>query len=756
MAELSVIVSLVDRYSAQASKFKSTVKGMRDQVRDFGKNVQEGMGQQLRASFDVAAFDQNLSNLENRANQARSRLTGAIAKGLVLAAPLKLAAGFDQSFKGLEKVVDAPAARLKVLRDFALQTSTIIPVAAREMVELMASAAQYGIDESQLEAFSTYAAKLAVAFDMAGSVVGERLAKLKNVYKLNQTGLEGLGDAVNHLTNNMAGSGDEITDFVNRAAGGAAILKLTATHTAAFGTAMVAAGIVPETAARGFNALASRVVGGGKKVEGAFEAIGWSRKGFMDALHVDGAEAVQDLFEKLSSSKNGQKALIDLVGMDFADDFGKLLGNPELIDKALTLIEKAEAYKGSASDEAAKQATGAEKQFELMVNRLTRSAVIVGNVLLPIFLDIANGIGKAADAFAAFAAANPELTAFLVKAVAGIMGLSIALSVIGFAFASARLGLFRFLGLFFRFGKAGKNISLAAKAVRGIGAALGAITPLSWAKIIPRLAWGAMRFIPSIGWAVLAGELAWNLLIKPLGWDEFLNLDGLAAGWDKVEAKLNGLVDRLRDFLGLKSQIRAGEEGYVDLPDGAKGRKAARDRAAPERLSAEEPKRLSAEEIADNAARHAQLKNTTSSPTTPSRVIRRSRNAGGSYTEAQPALPGAVDPARFEASKAELSAILTGFGRTKQGLEDGSNRAGETIKSAGQQAGDTMGAMARQALEGAAPAIGAAIGQAAAAHINQATVNVRVEGDNALPKGRRARKRAEMSTQAALHDGVDE
>lgn len=42
------------------------------------------------------------------------------------------------------------------------------------------------------------------------------------------------------------------------------------------------------------------------------------------------------------------------------------------------------------------------------------------------------------------------------------------------------------------------------------------IRPLSW------LGRGALRFIPVIGWATLAGELLWHFLIKPLGWDEYL------------------------------------------------------------------------------------------------------------------------------------------------------------------------------------------------------------------------------------------
>lgn len=36
---VSVIVSLIDRYSAEASKFKRTLQGMRTGVRDFGRGL---------------------------------------------------------------------------------------------------------------------------------------------------------------------------------------------------------------------------------------------------------------------------------------------------------------------------------------------------------------------------------------------------------------------------------------------------------------------------------------------------------------------------------------------------------------------------------------------------------------------------------------------------------------------------------------------------------------------------------------------
>ena len=48
--------------------------------------------------------------------------------------------------------------------------------------------------------------------------------------------------------------------------------------------------------------------------------------------------------------------------------------------------------------------------------------------------------------------------------------------------------------------------------------------------LVTALKWGS-RLIPGIGWALLAGELLWHVLVKPLGWDEYLNLETLRKLW---------------------------------------------------------------------------------------------------------------------------------------------------------------------------------------------------------------------------------
>lgn len=474
--DVSLLIRLIDQASAPAKKIAGALGGIREKANEFKR----GFGGAIREGFSVDNIETATRNAETALNNARGRLLGAFGMAMTLAAPIVKAGQFDQSMRGLDKVLDVTESRLSQLRKFALDTSALIPIAASELVELMSEAAQGGVPESDLEAFTTYVANAAVAFDMAGGVIGERFAKLRNVYKLNQEGIEDLGDATNHLSNNMAAKASELTDFTNRAAGAAAIFKLTATEVSAVGASMIAAGIVPETAARGFTAMATRILSGGKKIDQAFQSVGMNREAFLKSMETDAPAALIQLFETLAKKPQGMEALIELVGRDFADDFAKLLGNPDLLAQALDLVADKTAYAGSAVEEAAKQAEGAEKKWDLLVGKLTRMAIVLGDQLLPQALALADQLGQLIDRFAEFAAANPELTGAIVKTIAALMAFAIGARLIGFAVAAVRLPLIRLLGFFLKFNEAGRNValgwSLVSGSIRGVGRAAG----LAW------------------------------------------------------------------------------------------------------------------------------------------------------------------------------------------------------------------------------------------------------------------------------------
>ncbi|MET3590538.1 TP901 family phage tail tape measure protein [Bartonella silvatica] len=377
--DVSLVVRFVNHLQEGIASIKRDLKTFSSDVAYFQQQTRK----HFKGWFDPEHLSEATANAENAFIHARGRMVGALAQTATLIAPLYKAMQFDQSMKGLEKVLDAPLHRLKELRRFALETSTKIPLAAREVLELMTSASQAGIGEQDLEAFSIYAAKAAVAFDITGDQIGERFAKLRNVFKLNQAGIEDLGDAINHLSNHMAAKASEVSDFTNRATGAATMFKLTVRETAAFGTAMISAGIVPESAARGFNAMSARIQAGGKHIEDAFANIGLSREKFMQDLDKDATGTLVRFFNVLGKSEQGMRSLIAIAGRDFTGDFAKLVCNPELLGQALKYVENPKVFKGSVEQEADKQATGAMRQFELLQNRIVALGITIGEVLLP-------------------------------------------------------------------------------------------------------------------------------------------------------------------------------------------------------------------------------------------------------------------------------------------------------------------------------------------------------------------------------------
>lgn len=216
---------------------------------------------------------------------------------------------------------------------------------------------------------------------------------------------------------------------------------------------------MPETAARGFTAIATRMLAGGKQVDAAFRSIGMSRKKFMADVNKDAPAALIKLFETLSKHKQGMNALIEIAGRDFADDFAKLLKNPELLAQAMQLVAEKSAYAGSAVEEADKQASGAVQQWNLLKNRLSALAITIGDVLLPPVIELMDTIGNMLTGVMAWAGQHPELTSAIVKTVATVMLLNIALRLLRFTMAGTRLGLINLMTTFLKFDKNGRNIA---------------------------------------------------------------------------------------------------------------------------------------------------------------------------------------------------------------------------------------------------------------------------------------------------------
>ncbi|WP_428700216.1 phage tail tape measure protein [Stappia sp.] len=590
MADMNVSL-LISFLTKGAEKVRQDVAG----IRKGAKDLREGFSGAIRQGFSTTNIDTALANAEQRLSRARGRLTDALGMAVALAAPIRAAAQFEDAFADLEKVLDVPVRKLGEIRKGLLGMSRNIAMSATGLTTIMAAAAQGGIPTEQLERFTAFTARAAVAFDMAAEQIGTRFAKLRNVYRLGQEGLELFADAANHLSNNMAATAAEITDFANRAAGAQRTLKLTAVQMNAVGAAMVAAGIAPETAARGVSALANRLAQGGAKARGALKMAGLTYKGFMASLDADAPAALQDLFERLSKSPDGMKALIDLVGQDFSDDFSKLLNNPDLLAQAFRLVAEEAEYAGSATDEYNKRAQTTLNRFALFKNQIASLAIMLGDVLLPTINELMETTSGLVARFAAFAEANPELTAQLVEGAAALLAFGVASRVVSYAYALMAGPLIRLASLFWRFAASGRNISLVARALRGLRAASGGLgraaasVGLFLASFGPRRIKSALAGLAMLSTVMKGGVIAAAFAglktaataalsaIAAAGWPVTVVLAAIAAAafsvwkyWDRLKAAVGGFFDGLASAFA--PEIEAVKQAWSSFVDSVAAR----------------------------------------------------------------------------------------------------------------------------------------------------------------------------------------
>lgn len=389
------------------------------------------LGFDFRGRRDVQQYQNSLRQVDHQLDNVGKRaisvgkLIAAAFVGVATGKAVQSAVSFEEAVADINKVVETTPAQLSALEGELLKMSRRLPVSADGLASIAAEAGAAGVKLEDLTGFTEAVALAVVAFDLPAEKVGETMSKLSNVFGFTVEEMGMFNDTVNHLSNNMAAKAGEILDFTNRAAGAANLLGLTADQLAGVGSALIAAGVVPETAARGLNALATRIQTDAKGVNEALQQVGLSTQQFQEALATDGDAALLDLFSKLSELDISDQAtaLKALVGQDFSDDFAKFLGNPELLAQGFRLANDEAGKLGSAQAEFAARADTTAAKWERLKGIITSIGIVAAGPLLDGFKAFADFVFKIVEAFD-----SVEGAANKVQAVLGALGFNASLA----------------------------------------------------------------------------------------------------------------------------------------------------------------------------------------------------------------------------------------------------------------------------------------------------------------------------------------
>lgn len=450
---------------------------------------------------------------------------------------------FESAMANVKKVVDFESPEgFKNLKKDILEMTRTIPMSKEELAGIAASGGQLGIAEKDLKSFATTIAKMGVAFDMSAEQAGDSMAKLANIYKIPISQIDKLGDAVNQLSNSSPAKAADIVNTLGRVGGVAKQFGLTELQTASLSNAFIALGRSPEVAGTSINGMLTKLMTAdkqGAKFQKALENMGLESKSLKKAIAQNGEQALMDFLKQVEKlpKENQMGALVDLFGLEYADDVAALVGGLDTYRKSIEELKKTgkdgkASFIGSMDKEFSARSGTTDNGLALLKNSFSELMTVVGERLLPVISKVSSALAGFIQELTDFAAANPALVDSLL-----ILGGILAGVVVGFSGLTALMGVLSISWV------------VAARAMSPLFTAFKVMRSVGW--LFSRGLLQIIRFLPMVGSAFV--KLGMMLLTTPIG--IALTLLGVAAymlyrNWDAVVAGAKALWQGLGVFVG--------------------------------------------------------------------------------------------------------------------------------------------------------------------------------------------------------------
>ena len=506
----------------------------------------------------VADLQQQKQAHYDRRRAIKDEFWGAAGAVAGVAFPVKLAVEFESAMADVKKVVDFDTPKqFKEMEQDILRLTRTIPMAGTELAKITASGGQLGVARKDLPKFTETIAKMSVAFDMAADQAGDSMAKLANVYQIPIDQIGKLGDAFNHLSNSSPAKAGDIINTLGRVGGVAKQFGLTEIQTTSLSNAFISLGKTPEIAGTAINGMLTKLMTAdkqGSKFQQALKNMGMESKDLKKAIKENGEQALMDFLKQVGKlpKENQMGALVDLFGLEYADDVAVLVGGLETYKKSIDELKKTSkdgkpAFIGSMDKEFAARSATTANNWQIFKNSLTEIGITAGSVLLPALNQLMTTIRPIINSFADWASKNPEVVSAFVHLAAG--------------FAALKVGglMFRFVGnelsglmVSFRLAKALLGVDWLATVIRfksGIGALariFGVVKTAATLLGSGLMSLGRFLLMSPIGIALALLGVAAYLLYK--NWDGVVG--GAKALWQDLSNFIGGVVNSIASFFG--------------------------------------------------------------------------------------------------------------------------------------------------------------------------------------------------------------
>lgn len=432
----------------------SAVPALQRQYERLGRTMRD-----LRMNaVQQAGIQTRLENNRQARADMQGEIMGLVGAGFTLSVPIKLAIDFESAMADVKKVVDfgdnpiLAKQGVEALSSEILRLSSIRPMSATDIANIVALGGQSGIAKEQLMQFADSAVKMGVAFDISAQQAGQSMAELRSAFQLDQKGVETLADKINYLGNTTPAAAKSIMEIVQRVGAFGEVAGYSTGTVAVLGASMKGFGIAEEVAATSIKNMMLSLVAGETATKGQISA--WKKLGFdheqvakdMQTNAEGTTLAVLKAISKLDKHEQAS-ALKELFGSESLLGIAPLLANLGLIEERLAGIKNASNFDGSMNKEYEVRAETTANNIQLLKNNMAHLGIAIGSVVLPALNGLINDIKPVIESVIGFAKANPVLVATLFKVVAALFAFKVGSLGVRFAFSLLSSGLLSVIGI---------------------------------------------------------------------------------------------------------------------------------------------------------------------------------------------------------------------------------------------------------------------------------------------------------------------
>lgn len=440
---------------------------LRESMKTAGVDVSHLASEQRRLRADLSAANQavdeqrkkldRLNETQKRLNAARAgyqktrelqgRLAGTgatmIATGGTMASPViaavKQYADFEDAMKGVAKQVNGArddngkltstyydmAKAIKAISERLPSENGAIDIAA-----LVEGAARMGIQgNDNLLAFAETSAKAAKAFELPAGDLAENMGKIRELYKIPVKDIERLGDTINWLDDKTLSKGADIIEVMQRMGGVAD--KLDYKKAAALGSTFLTLGDQAEVAATASIAMVrelSIATMQSKRFQAGMETLGLSSEMMEKSMSKDAMGSIIKVLEKVNKLPKEKQltVLTQLFGKEYGKNAGKLANNIGVLRDQLKLVNDEKA-RGSMQRESDIDADSISAQWTLLKTGIANTFSGLGETLRSPLMDILGKIKQITIATRKWVEEHPQLTGNILKALAAVSGIAVAI-----------------------------------------------------------------------------------------------------------------------------------------------------------------------------------------------------------------------------------------------------------------------------------------------------------------------------------------